>query len=115
MIHLMTGETISSYNKLTHNSMTVKMWQTAVEKDFGEGDGTRQQQDRPKKNKRYVCHDTCRDTTGVNELVKKSLIPMQWWTINSKRRMQVGFESQLGANRSTRMRSCWSPWWTLSQ
>jgi hypothetical protein len=35
MLHLTTGETISSYKKLMHDPATSKFWQTAFGKDFG--------------------------------------------------------------------------------
>jgi hypothetical protein len=35
MVHLITGETISSYKKLIHDPATAKTWQTAFGKDFG--------------------------------------------------------------------------------
>ncbi len=35
MVHPTTGETISSYKRLTHNPDTAETWQTAFGKDFG--------------------------------------------------------------------------------
>ncbi len=35
MVHLMTGETITSYKHLMHNPKTSEVWQTAFGKDFG--------------------------------------------------------------------------------
>ncbi len=35
MVHLVTGETISSYKKLMHDPATAEIWQTAFGKDFG--------------------------------------------------------------------------------
>jgi hypothetical protein len=35
MVHLTTGETISSYKKLMHDPATTEIWQTAFGKDFG--------------------------------------------------------------------------------
>ncbi len=35
MVHPTTGETISSYKKLTHDPATAEIWQTAFAKDFG--------------------------------------------------------------------------------
>jgi hypothetical protein len=49
-----------------------------------------------------------------NKLVKNSLTPTQWWTIDCKRRIQIRFGSQWEVIWSTTMRNCWSPRRTLS-
>jgi hypothetical protein len=95
MVHPVTGETISSYVKLMHNPATAEIWQTAFGKDF---EGIAQGNNKMgKKSINAMFVMTHEEIQQVLQAGKNSLMPTQWWNINRKRRMRIGFGSQLGA------------------
>ncbi len=92
MVHPTTGETISSYKKMMHDPATVEIWQPAFGKDFGgmaQGDNKTGQKET---STMFVMEHE--EIQQVLRAGNKSLTPTQLWTIDRKRRMQIGFGSQ---------------------
>ncbi len=75
-----------------HNPATAENWQTAFGKDVGgmvQGNNKTYQ-----KGTNAMFLMTHEEIQQVIRAGRNSLMPTQWWTIDRKRRMQIGFGSQ---------------------
>ncbi len=89
MVHLMTGDTLSSYKKLVNDPATAEVWQTTFSKDFGGmAQGNNKTGQKGTDAMFVMSHDNIKQALKAGE---NSLTAIQLLITARKRRIPIGY------------------------